>query len=172
MSVKAYVNPCRFFRLHKALRLRLLLHTGRHFWTAVLSKMPEEDIHAVGLCWLYADRHGLQDEVMSHCSSLSSDVAAASFSVPLRINPVYKQGQNSRQWAAQAYVTGKQGLHCSQVQQMARGTSTLSCGRELLEITEQLIRDMPAELPGTVREGATALQLLKGAKNEEVHSLA
>ena len=54
---------------------------------------------------------------------------------------------------------------------MARGTSTLSCGRELLEITEQLIRDMPEELPGTVREGATALQLLKGAKNEEVHCL-
>ena len=45
----------------------------------------------------------------------------------------------------------------------------LSCGRELLEITEKLIRDMPTDLPGTVREGATALQLLKGAKNEEVH---
>ena len=46
----------------------------------------------------------------------------------------------------------------------------LSCGRELLEITEKLIRDMPTDLPGTVREGATALQLLKGAKNEEVHT--
>ena len=43
--------------------------------------------------------------------------------------------------------------------------------RELLEITEKLINDMPAELPGTVREGATALQLLKGAKNEEVSTI-
>lgn len=46
----------------------------------------------------------------------------------------------------------------------------VSPGRELLEITEKLIRDMPTELPGSVREGATALQLLKGAKNEEVCS--
>ena len=43
--------------------------------------------------------------------------------------------------------------------------------RELLEITEKLIDDMPTELPGTVREGATALQLLKGAKNEEVSTV-
>ena len=54
--------------------------------------------------------------------------------------------------------------------QLGKVVMLVCCGRELLEITEKLIRDMPTELPGSVRDGATALQLLKGAKNEEVCS--